>query len=188
MFRLFYRRKPEEKQAHCLYDQVVTLSRGEDFYQNMGVPDSFDGRFEMQVLLVNVLMRRLRKAGSDFSERVSQAMFDEMFATMDLALREQGVGDLSVAKQMKRMIGGFYGRGEIYNKALDASDRSLMVEALVRNVYGTLRDENDSMLCENASKLAVYVEQFEMKLLALSDEDLLMDKNVFLDVVVSEAA
>ena len=175
MFRLFYRRKPEELQGHRLFEQCVAVSRADEFYSEMNVPDSFDGRFEMLVVFSSMVMRRLNVIGSDAAKATAQALFDEMFANMDLSLREQGVGDLSVAKQIKRMIGGFYGRGESYDEALKARNMDAMTEALLRNVYGTVHPDVD---CSgDAGKLVARIFIFEDMIEHVSEAVLMGQEN-----------
>jgi cytochrome b pre-mRNA-processing protein 3 len=58
-----------------------------------------------------------------------------MFADMDQALREMGVGDLSVGKRVRRMWEAFHGRARAYEAALEAGDAEGLALALGRNVW-----------------------------------------------------
>ena len=53
---------------------------------------------------------------------------------MDDNLREMGVGDLAVPKEMRRIGEAFYGRQAAYLGALESSDPEPLVEVLTRNV------------------------------------------------------
>ena len=55
---------------------------------------------------------------------------------MDHNLREMGVGDLSVPKEMQRIGEAFYGRAQAYRAALGAPGGDALAEALKRNIYG----------------------------------------------------
>ena len=56
----------------------------------------------------------------------AQALFDIFISQLDHALREIGVGDLSVAKKMRKLGEAFYGRAKAYDAALaDPSDAEL---------------------------------------------------------------
>src|SRR6185437_11182148 len=92
-------------------------------------------RFELLALHTFLVLARL-KAERAASAGFAQDLFDTMFADMDRGLREIGVGDLSVGRQVKRMAQGFYGRVAAYEKGLATNDGSLE-EALRRNLYGT---------------------------------------------------
>ncbi|OXE36952.1 MAG: hypothetical protein CGW95_04670 [Phenylobacterium zucineum] len=64
----------------------------------MGVPDSVEGRFEIYSLHVVLIMDRLVNQGPE-AAKASQALFDAYTQALDDALREMGVGDLSVGKK-----------------------------------------------------------------------------------------
>ncbi len=132
----FKERRMRKKCAKSLYRGAVAQARQPSFYTHYQVPDSVDGRFEMIALHCYMIMRRLQVAGDI---KLSQALFDAFFVQMDRSLREMGVGDLGVPKHMKRMMQGFNGRLKAYEAALDMQgDDTLLVEALMRNVYGTI--------------------------------------------------
>lgn len=118
--------------AGRLYAVAVARARAVAFYAELGVPDSVDGRFDMIVLHIFVLLERLRQGG-EAGRRLSQALFDLMFQDMDRSLRELGVGDQAVGGRIKQMASAFYGRMRAYGEAVDARPR--LIEALRRNVY-----------------------------------------------------
>jgi cytochrome b pre-mRNA-processing protein 3 len=137
--RLF-RRKPQEDPARELYTAIVKQSRQPAFYSDCAVPDSVDGRFDLIVLHVFLVMNRLKKE-HERSAELSQALFDLLFLDMDQSLREMGVGDVGVGKRIKAMVQGFYGRISAYDTALSAGQAALG-DALRRNLYGTVSVES----------------------------------------------
>jgi cytochrome b pre-mRNA-processing protein 3 len=131
--RLF-RRSVTRDTVHAAYAAAVAQAREPAFYADHGVPDTLDGRYEMIMLHIFLILHRLRDMpqAKDFG----QALFDLLFADMDRNLREIGVGDLSVGKHVKRMAQSFYGRAAAYQDGLaGAAD---LGEALRRNLYGTV--------------------------------------------------
>jgi cytochrome b pre-mRNA-processing protein 3 len=54
---------------------------------------------------------------------------------MDHALRELGVGDVSVGKKMRKLGEALYGRMAIYEPALRDGDAEALAASLARNVY-----------------------------------------------------
>jgi cytochrome b pre-mRNA-processing protein 3 len=116
-----------------LYASVVTASRQERFYQELAVPDTVDGRFDMIVLHLFVLLERLRGSGQDHAE-LRQGLTDAFFKDMDRSLREMGVGDLSVGKKVRMMAEAFYGRMTAYTEAVAAGETALAA-AFNRNIY-----------------------------------------------------
>jgi cytochrome b pre-mRNA-processing protein 3 len=135
MFGLGAKRKRRES-AFDLYSRAVDQAREPAFFGALGVPDTVDGRFEMIALHVYLILRRLKAEGQEAAD-LSQELFDAMFADMDRALRELGVGDLSVGKKVKVMARGFFGRIKAYDEGLAALGSAVLAEAMRRNLYGT---------------------------------------------------
>ena len=142
--------------ARRLYTVAVRQARDPTLYTAGGVADTLDGRFDLIVLHVVPLMRRLRQC-DDEGRRLSQALFDVMFDDMDQSLREMGVGDLRVGKRVKQMARAFYGRAKAYDEAFDlapgAERRRSIAEALERNVFNNAPPSGAPLLA-----LAGYVE------------------------------
>jgi cytochrome b pre-mRNA-processing protein 3 len=103
------------------------------FFTELGVPDTPMGRYDLIVLHVFLVLRRLRAGGAPGRE-LAQALFDHMFGDIDLSLREMGVGDLSVGRKVKELAQGFYGRVAAYEEGLARRDATLAA-ALRRNLY-----------------------------------------------------
>ena len=136
MLARLFRRKPFEREGHALYTAAVGAARAPVYYLEMGVADTLPGRFDLVGLHVALLIRRLRHDQDAAGQPLAQAVFDAMFGDMDLNLREMGVGDMSIAKRVKRMWEAFHGRAQAYEAALDAGDAVALEAALVRNLWG----------------------------------------------------
>ncbi len=124
---------------------VFRASRAPVFFTDWGVPDTFDGRFEMVALHLHLLLVRLRRegeAGTDFA----QGVFDLVTSHFDEALRESGVGDMSVGKRAKAMTSSLYGRLSAYNAGFNADTAAEMKDALRRNLYGTVDDPREEWI------------------------------------------
>ena len=130
-----FRRKPHERAGFELYGAAVAAARQPRFFAELGVPDTLDGRFDIVSLHVALLIRRLRRDPDAVGPKLAQAVFDAMFADMDVNLREMGVGDLVVGKRVKRMWEAFHGRAAAYESAVDAEDAAALAEALTRNIW-----------------------------------------------------
>ena len=115
--------------ADRLYAEMVDRARSRRFFAELGVPDTPEGRFEMIALHVALLLRRLRAEGAA-GAALAQALFDLMFADMDAALRELGVGDLGVGRQVKRLAGQFYARLAGLDRALGDGRPEALAAAL----------------------------------------------------------
>jgi len=123
--------------AASLYAAAVEQARAPGFYTALGVPDTIDGRFELIVLHVHLVCRRLAAADAGSGAagaEMAQALFDAMFRDMDRNLREMGVGDPSIPRRIRAMIEAYYGRVKAYDAALAQGGDALVI-ALARNVY-----------------------------------------------------
>jgi cytochrome b pre-mRNA-processing protein 3 len=128
-----FRPDPQRALIDGLHARVVEGSRRAALYRLGGVPDTVEGRFESLALHAVLLVRRLQALPAP-ADAVAQDFVDALFRHLDIALRELGVGDLSVGKRIKKLAKSFYGRVEAYGGALDAGDLAALTEALSRNV------------------------------------------------------
>src|SRR5882757_11444707 len=128
-----FRRSPETTIA-ALYGAVVAQARCQCFYQEYGVADTVLGRFDMIVLHAALLLRRLRE-GDRAMQRLAQGIFDAFCLDIDHNLREMGISDQGVPRQMRRVGEAFYGRARAYDAALAQPDDAMLADALARNVY-----------------------------------------------------
>jgi cytochrome b pre-mRNA-processing protein 3 len=117
----------------ALYGAIVAQARCPVFYADHGVPDTIEARFDMIVLHVALLFRRMRDSRS--SRALGQRVFDSFCKDMDHNLREMGVGDLAVPKSMRRIGEAFYGRAAAYDEALARPNDEALAAALSRNVF-----------------------------------------------------
>jgi cytochrome b pre-mRNA-processing protein 3 len=144
-----FRRPVQDATIAALYGMIVAQARSPFFYRGYGVPDTVAGRFDMILLHLVLVLQRL-KSEPTATRSYGQQIFDLFCRDMDHNFREMGVGDLAVPKEMRRVGEAFYGRAAAYEAALTADDTAL-IEALVRNIYGTS--------CLGARRLAIYVHE-----------------------------
>jgi cytochrome b pre-mRNA-processing protein 3 len=128
-----------------LYGAIVTQARLPFFYEDFAVPDTVEGRFDLIVLHVHLLFRRL--AREDAATRaIGQQVFDLFFDDMDANLRELGVGDLAVPRRVRAMGEASYGRAGAYDAALAEPGDAALIAALHRNVYGGVAGKETATL------------------------------------------
>jgi cytochrome b pre-mRNA-processing protein 3 len=139
-------RAPLRGTIEAIYGMIVTQAREPSFYRAFGVSDTVNGRFDLLVLHLWMVLRRFRSLHG--AAEVSQALFDRFCEDMDANLREMGVGDLTVPKRMQAFGEAFYGRSAAYDAAFAAGGESL-AQAVCKNV---LNGEG----IENARQLANY--------------------------------
>src|SRR2546423_3829132 len=137
----------------ALYGAIVAQARDPRFYQAYGVPDTVLGRFDLIVLHLSLVLRRLRE-GDHAARTVAQGVFDEFCRDMDHNLREMGISDPGVPRQMQKVGEAFYGRARAYDAALAERGESALTQALARNVYVDMDEPRMAAIW-----LAAYVRQ-----------------------------
>ena len=147
MFSFLKKSTPEQRTIEAIYGMIVAQARQPAFYAAFNVPDTVDGRFDMVLLHLWMVLRMLRQGPA--GEEQAQKLFDHFCTDMDDNLREMGVGDLTVPKRMQKFGEAFYGRSAAYDGALDKGHAELAA-ALNRNIF----NEADAA---NADRLAAYV-------------------------------
>ena len=177
-----FRRGSHNRNIHGLYGAIVAQARAAVFYTHYGVSDSVEGRFELIVLHLMLVLRRLGAERAAASERgpslgpgsaVGQRLFDVFCRDLDDNLREMGVGDLAVSRRMRQFGEAFYGRQAAYGAALDAADPQELEKALARNILG----EGDAG--EKAAPLARYMRAAAAQLDAQREETLIAGRANF---------
>lgn len=125
----------------ALYRQIVVEARSPDWYTTGAVPDSVDGRFDAVALVLALVLIRLEVVGEP-ARQFSADLTERFIADMDGSLRELGIGDPTVGKQVGKMVSALGGRLGAYRDALagngagagDGAGETLDA-ALARNLY-----------------------------------------------------
>jgi cytochrome b pre-mRNA-processing protein 3 len=143
-------RRPDPTIA-ALYGAIVTQARAPRFYADYGVPDTVLGRFDLIVLHLGLVLRRLRTTEAG---KLPQILFDAFCRDMDHNLREMGISDQGVPRQMRHVGEAFYGRAQAYDAALAEEDNGALIRSLIRNVYADAPESDVA-----AERLAAYVWQ-----------------------------
>jgi cytochrome b pre-mRNA-processing protein 3 len=146
----------------AIYGMIVTQAREPLFYRDLGVPDTVNGRFDLLVLHLWMVLHQLKSM--EGGGNLSQALFDHFCDDMDANLREMGVGDLTVPKRMQAFGEAFYGRAAAYDLASTAGGEPL-AQALCKNILNGAE-------IEKARQLAFYAEAAIATLSGLDDATL----------------
>lgn len=133
MILRWFRKDQTQSQAETLFEALNDAARSPALYAGAGAPDTIEGRFEILALHVLLAMRRLRQDGPA-GNRLSTALQEIFFRRLDDALREIGVGDLSIGRKIRGLAEAFYGRATAYDKAL-GEGHDAIAAALARNVF-----------------------------------------------------
>ena len=133
MFR-WLKGSPRADTIQGLYGAIVAQGREPVFYADYGVADTPEGRFDMILLHLILLVRRLRREPPPV-RALGQGVFDLFCRDMDHSFREMGIGDLAVPKHMRRVAEAFYGRATAYDAAIADADEEQLAAVLARNIF-----------------------------------------------------
>jgi len=162
MISLPFRRTSPGGNIDALYGMIVAQARSPEFYRGYGVPDTVDGRLDMIVLHLVLVLRQLTKAHISKSRGglppEGQRLFDRFCQDMDDNFREMGVGDFAVPKRMQKVGEAFYGRAKVYEGALLDENPAALEMAVSRNVFGAAEPTL------GARRLAAYMRDVAVRL------------------------
>lgn len=126
----------EEGAARRLYEAVTVRARDPEWYRAGQVADTVDGRFDMVALMLSLLMLRLETAersDAPAARRLTARLFERFVDDMDASLREIGIGDMAIGKNVGRTMQALGGRLGAYRAAL--GEGGDLEAALARNLY-----------------------------------------------------
>ena len=150
MIGRWFRKDQTQSQAETLFAALNEAARAPALYADAGAPDTVEGRFEVLGLHVYLAMRRLKR-DAPASDRLSAALQEVFFRRLDDALREIGVGDLSIGRKIRGLAEAFYGRATAYEKAF-AEGSGALAAALARNVFESADPAKARLLANYARK------------------------------------
>jgi cytochrome b pre-mRNA-processing protein 3 len=121
------------RSASKLYGSIVTAARRPAFYEGYGVPDTKEGRFAMLVVHMVLALERLRAEGKE-GAAMGRALSEAFVVDMDDCMREIGIGDLSVPRQVKKAAGALSQCRREFAVALAGAGEAPLANALERTL------------------------------------------------------
>ena len=181
MFKWFGHSSQLDKIALQIYGSIVTQARSKAFYTVYGITDSPTGRFDMlTVHMVLVQIRLLQEA--EKAREISQLLSETFVRDMDHSLREMGVGDLSVAKRVRRMNNALLGQLRLYASLIDEAEAEPLAAALERNIItGEAADSATESHPSQALKLSHYMRMGHKQLAEQSYDSIIAGELAFPD-------
>jgi cytochrome b pre-mRNA-processing protein 3 len=134
-------RDKRAQEAAAIYAEAVARARRPELYVKFGVPDTPAGRFEMVAWHVLVQLAALADRANE-GRRLGQEVVDLMFSDMDRSLRELGVGDLSVGREMRKLGETWQARIALAERALPAGPTGKGREAADLAELATFLEKN----------------------------------------------
>jgi cytochrome b pre-mRNA-processing protein 3 len=125
-------KSPDPREAlRPLWQRVVATARAPGWYAALGVADSKEGRFDMVTLALALVLLRMERE-PELAE--AQARLTELFVEdMEGQLRQEGIGDPTVGKHVRKLVTTLGGRLGALRDALPRGDTAL-VPVLERNL------------------------------------------------------
>ncbi|WP_224405378.1 ubiquinol-cytochrome C chaperone family protein [Afifella sp. IM 167] len=140
---------PRQTPAETLFAAVVNASRQRALYEEYGVADTVDGRFEMLAMHLFACVHSLTR-GPDPDPELARDTAEVFVQEMDATFRDLGVSDKRIPRRMKAIFSTYGGRLGAYGAALSGEGETLE-EAISRNIFEA---EADPAL---ADRLAAYL-------------------------------
>lgn len=171
-------RRDYKRKAAELYKVVVAQARSPFFYERLGVPDTLDGRYDMLVIHMALLLRRLssfapgdRPTRKAPLPRLAQYLFDLMEKDLKHNIRHIGIQETAITRETRKMLRAFYGRAYSYEMGLR---EGTLAQALRENLYRNIEASPDQV-----AAMARYIIHQEERLKVLPEDDFLDGHTVF---------
>jgi cytochrome b pre-mRNA-processing protein 3 len=129
---LFARLTGGPSRGQPLFDLAVAEARQAHWFVEGEVPDTVNGRFAVLATIVALMTVRLEKEGEE-GAHATVALTERMVETLDAELREMGLGDPTLGKQVRGLVGAVAGRVERW-RALVGPDAG-WTEEVRRSLY-----------------------------------------------------
>jgi cytochrome b pre-mRNA-processing protein 3 len=137
----------ERARGAAMFDAVTIEARRPSWYVEGAVPDTLDGRFAVLATIAALLLVRLEREG-EAGNAASVALTERFIEVMESEHRELGLGDPTLGKTVRKLVGMLARRTELWRDAapdcVEATRESLykgVVEgASLQHSAGTLQE------------------------------------------------
>ncbi len=162
---LFPRLTESASRGSELFATLVGEARQPHWYVAGQVPDSIDGRFAALATIVALATVRLER-GDDVARVAAVALTERFIEAMDAEHRQMGIGDPTVGKTVRKLVGALGRRVALWRQAVehgkgwaDAADESLFkqtplaaaskhCEVATRELWARLDAASDEVVVE----------------------------------------
>ena len=117
---LFRRLTADPARGAELFAAVTRIARQPRWYVEGTVPDTIDGRFGVLATVTALVMVRL-EADGDAGIPASVALTERFVEVMESEHREMGLGDPTLGKTVRKLVGSLGRRNELWRSALAAA-------------------------------------------------------------------
>ena len=138
-------------QSLSLYKEIVNHSN--NFIKN-NISDEnldFNDVFEIFSIVAIFYLKKLKDKNTTDSKVISQEIIDSFVRDLDQHFREQGIGDMSIGKYVKKYVKKFYYRLKILDAIFEKNNELNINEYL--NKIDILPKENIDQISSNLTEL-----------------------------------
>jgi cytochrome b pre-mRNA-processing protein 3 len=136
---LFARLTGEPRRGQALFDLAVGEARRPHWFVQGEVPDTLNGRFGVLATVVALIMVRLEREGPE-GEQAGIALTERLVESLDTEIREIGLGDPTLGKQVRKLVGAVSGRVDRWRVLVDS--QASWGDEVLRSLY--LDEEADA--------------------------------------------
>jgi cytochrome b pre-mRNA-processing protein 3 len=113
---LFRRLTADPQRGSELFEGITRVAREPSWYVEAGVPDTLDGRFAVLATLTALVLVRLESEGEE-GNGASVALTERFVEVMEAEHRELGLGDPTLGKTVRRLVGSLARRNDLWRRA-----------------------------------------------------------------------
>jgi len=114
---LFRRLTAEPQRGAELFGAVTRLAREPHWYVEGAEPDTLDGRFAVLATVAALTLVRIEAEG-DAGTAASVALTERFIEVMEAEHRELGIGDPTLGKTVRRLVGSLSRRTDLWRSAV----------------------------------------------------------------------
>ena len=138
--------------AAALFDALTAEARRPHWYVEGAVPDTLDGRFAVLATVLALVLVRLERDG-ETGDRLSVALTERFIHVMESEHRELGLGDPTLGRTVRKLVGMLAHRTDLWRSAGDANWEEAARESLYRD------DVDAEALSHSAAALKAFWER-----------------------------
>ena len=128
---LFPRLTPAEaRRGSALFAAMVGEARRPHWYVDGQIPDTLDGRFAVLATVTALATVRLERGG-EAARTEAVALAERFVEAMDVEHRELGIGDPTLGRKVRKLMGALARRVELWRGAVDGGEwKTAVAESL----------------------------------------------------------